>query len=423
MKDAPMKAHSSDTTTPEYRNYRVLLVDDDPAICKVAAMSLSRHFDDITIANDGKAGLEAHLGNPFDIIITDLHMPVMDGMAMIAKIRQNGDPVQIIVLSAHEDTHYFTESIRYGVEGFLLKPIDHEMLSEIVLKCISKLDQGERTAPEKAVLSIYDNMMFYDAASGLQYPADEAILQSRPRQKNWFDYTVSLIIEQKIQPFYQPIMSTLTGEIEKYEVLARGVDGKNIVPPHYLFHAAERKGITTTLTKMIIDKSFFYFASNTHNFSINITERDFKEGYLVDYLKEQLFCYRIDPARVTLEILESIDLTENLEFIAEQIRQLRAMGIKIAIDDFGVENSNFSRLLHIELDYIKLDGMYIRNIHSSDKKKLITLGIVKLAKTIGAELIAEFVEDETVMDIIRDCGVDYAQGYFVGKPANNISVA
>ena len=86
------------------------------------------------------------------------------------------------------------------------------------------------------------------------------------------------------------------------------------------------------------------------------------------------------------------------------------------LDDFGVENSNFSRLLEIDLDLIKIDGLFIKNIHISEKDKKVVQAIVGLARTLGVETVAEFVENEEVLKTLIECGVDYAQGYYIGKP-------
>jgi EAL domain-containing protein (putative c-di-GMP-specific phosphodiesterase class I) len=166
----------------------------------------------------------------------------------------------------------------------------------------------------------------------------------------------------------------------------------------------------------MINKSFKFFQDKTHQFSINITERDLLENYMADFLNEKMEIYNIVPSRVTFEILENITLAKNNAKITEQLNRLRDMGFKIAIDDFGIENSNFSRLLEIDLDFIKIDGVFIKNLKENTRNRTITKAIVNLSKTLGIKTIAEYVEDEEIYDIIKDCGIDYAQGYYIGKP-------
>jgi len=88
----------------------------------------------------------------------------------------------------------------------------------------------------------------------------------------------------------------------------------------------------------------------------------------------------------------------------------------LAIDDFGVENSNFSRLLEIDLDFIKIDGLFIKNILVSERDAKVVKSIVGLAQNLGVETIAEYVENEEIFKVLEACGVDYVQGYHIGKP-------
>jgi 2-C-methyl-D-erythritol 4-phosphate cytidylyltransferase/2-C-methyl-D-erythritol 2,4-cyclodiphosphate synthase len=146
---------------------------------------------------------------------------------------------------------------------------------------------------------------------------------------------------------------------------------------------AEKLGFITSVTRTIINKSFDFFKDNNYDFSINITERDLLEGYLIAFLKEKITLYGMKPSRVTFEILENITISKNSKTITQQLNELREMGFKIAIDDFGIENSNFSRLLEINIDFIKLDGIFIKNLKNNEKNRTITKAIVNLAKTYG----------------------------------------
>ena len=124
----------------------------------------------------------------------------------------------------------------------------------------------------------------------------------------------------------------------------------------------------------------------------------------------------MDPNRVVFEILENITTYNSGNIVLESLNSIKAFGCKLAIDDFGVENSNFARLLEIDLDFIKIDGLFIKNILVSEKDKKVVMAIVGLAQTLGVETIAEFVENEEIFNLLEECGVDYAQGYHIGKP-------
>lgn len=171
---------------------------------------------------------------------------------------------------------------------------------------------------------------------------------------------------------------------------------------------------------MIVKKSFAYFSENAfeYDFSINISDRDLSEGGFVEFMVEKARHYNIEPSRVTCEILEGITMLEHSHQMIEELKRLRRAGFKLAVDDFGVENSNFSRLLDIDLDFIKIDGIFIRNILKRPKDQMIVTAIVNLARTMHIATIAEFVEDAAIYEALLESGVDYVQGYYIGKPSS-----
>ena len=236
----------------------------------------------------------------------------------------------------------------------------------------------------------------------------------------WLNKTKEFVLNDQIEPFFQPIQDISTGKIAKYEVLARGVDGDDIIEPKYFIYSAKKLGILTSITKIIIKKSFQYFSKREGSFSINLTERDLLEGYLNQFLKDKLSSYNIDPSRVTFEILESVVVNQNFKTISGQIKELKEMGFHIAIDDFGIENSNFSRLLEMNADIIKVDGAFVSELRHNKKMALIVKAIVNLAKSLDIETVAEFVKDEYTYETVKELGIDYAQGYFIGKPQATI---
>ena len=236
----------------------------------------------------------------------------------------------------------------------------------------------------------------------------------------WLNKTKEIILNDQIEPYFQAIQEISTGKITKYEVLARGIVDDKIIEPRYFLKSASRLGILTSVTKIIIKKSFQYFKDKDCSFSINLTERDLLEGYLNEFLKDKLTQYSIEPSRVTFEIVESVVIDQNFKIISEQIKELKEMGFKIAIDDFGIENSNFNRLLEMNADIIKVDGAFVSDLKENEKMALIVKTIVGLAQSLNIETVAEFVKDEYTYEVLKELGIDYAQGYFIGKPQATI---
>ena len=276
----------------------------------------------------------------------------------------------------------------------------------------------------------YDNQDLISAEYALQqakeidnsfyffYDSENKDIIAEKELINWFNTTKKIIKEKHIYPYFQPIKNINTNEIIKYEVLARGLFNNEIIPPMFFISVAEKLGIASDITKIIIEKSFSFFQNKNFEFSINICAQDLISGYLPVFLKNCLSKYNINPKLVTFEILENIAISENNQNIISQINILKLLGFNIAIDDFGSDNSNFSRFLDIDCDILKIDRLFIKNIASNEKHKIIVKTMVELAKSLNIKTVAEYVENEEIYNIVKECGVDYAQGYYIGKPEN-----
>ena len=256
--------------------------------------------------------------------------------------------------------------------------------------------------------------------SSYVYDVSQEDLQAEKDIIEWLARTKELILNESIYPFFQPIFDIKQKKIVKYECLARGmIEGKWVAPYKFL-NAATRLDLTKNVTRVMIDKSFDFFKDNAYDFSINLTGADLLDPNFISFLGMKLQRYEIEPSRVVFEILENITTYSSGNLVIESLNSIKEFGCKLAIDDFGVENSNFSRLLDIDLDFVKIDGLFIKNILVSEKDKKVVTAIVGLAKTLGVETIAEFVENEEIFNILEECGVDYAQGYYIGKPEEHL---
>ena len=252
------------------------------------------------------------------------------------------------------------------------------------------------------------------------YNENDELIQKNKSMIQWLNITKEMIEGEKIIPYYQPILDIKTNKITKFEVLARGLHQGRVIAPAYFIEPATRLGLISSITKAMIQQSFQSFQNNNFDFSINISERDLYEDYLYEYLQLRTKEYGIEPSRVTLEILENITTCMHHQSIFNQLHRLKELGFKIAIDDFGTENANFARLMDIEFDYIKLDGTFIRKLSDNKKQQLIVRSIVELAKVLGVQTVAEFVEDEEICLAAKECGIDYMQGYYFGMPSENL---
>ncbi|WP_373001418.1 EAL domain-containing protein [Sulfurimonas sp.] len=222
--------------------------------------------------------------------------------------------------------------------------------------------------------------------------------------------------EGRVIPYFQGIRNNTTNEITKYEVLARIENDGEIISPYIFLEPAHLSGLLPEITKAMIDKSFEFMASNNYTFSINITEDDLSKNYLLEYLNDKELEYGIESNRVILEILEGVSATGKKSHV-RQLTQLKNRGYSIAIDDFGSEYSNFERVLDLDIDFLKIDAKYIKDIYKNSKSYEVTRAIVFFAKNANIPCIAEFVHNAEVQKIIEDLGIEYSQGFHFSKPA------
>lgn len=223
-----------------------------------------------------------------------------------------------------------------------------------------------------------------------------------------------------ITPFFQGIHDNEKNVITKYEVLARIKKDNQIISPFEFLEAAKLSGFLPAITKIIIEKSFDYMSKNSYMFSINITEEDLSKNYLVSYLKNALQIHNIKASRVTLEILEGISSTGKKNHI-KQLKALKELGVKLAIDDFGREYSNFERIIDLDIDSIKIDAKYIKDINTNKKSYEITKALANFAKGANISCVAEFVHNNEVQEVVKSLGINYSQGYLFSEPSEKIN--
>ncbi|ADU67133.1 diguanylate cyclase [Desulfurispirillum indicum S5] len=242
------------------------------------------------------------------------------------------------------------------------------------------------------------------------------------KQKNniyWMNRLRAALENKTVVPFFQPILNNRTGKIEKFECLARIWEQGEIISPFQFLQPAKQVGLLPAITRSIVEKSFAHFSGKPYQFSLNIIDEDLREGYLVDYLKEAFQRHNVNPGQVVFEILEGVSVYAS-HGIIEQMQALKELGCQIALDDFGAEHSNFSRLMDLQADYVKIDGMFIKNLDKDPRSVTITKAIINLTNSLGIQTIAEYVCSREVHEKACELGISHSQGFYVGKPLPDI---
>lgn len=252
------------------------------------------------------------------------------------------------------------------------------------------------------------------------YDASSAFIKKQQENIYWIHKIKKAFEEERLVTYYQPILNNATNKVEKYECLVRICENGILTPPMRFMEASKLTGTLSLVTKTVITQSFKMFSANEFEFSINITNTDLYLNFLEEFLLKNAKKYGIEPSRVVLEILEDIDTLDTPEILV-QLNSLRRHGFKIAIDDFGSQSSNFSRLLEFSPDYLKIDGSFIKNILEDKKSLIIVEAVILLCKKSNIKIIAEFVHSAEVQAKIKELEVEYSQGYYLGEPSAELS--
>lgn len=217
-----------------------------------------------------------------------------------------------------------------------------------------------------------------------------------------------------VEPHFQPIVDSNTLEVHKYEALMRLVDKDgNLVMPGVFLARAKKYRLYTKLMSILIEKVVDYIVKYKKHISINLDFNDILNPHVKRDIIAHLEEHDIGEY-LTIEILESQKIS-NYDTVNDFIAELKKYNVKIAIDDFGSGFSNYEHILNLNIDYIKIDGSLIKNIHERMYSSLIS-SIVTFCKKQNIKVVAEFVSDLKIARYVRALGIDYSQGYYLGKP-------
>ncbi|WP_227545924.1 EAL domain-containing protein [Marinobacter fonticola] len=219
----------------------------------------------------------------------------------------------------------------------------------------------------------------------------------------------------QLLPHFQPIYDNRRRRIVKYECLVRMRDDEHgVIAAGQFIGVANKLRLNRRITRLMIEKSFAAFAREPYEFAINLTYADIVDRDILELILKHLQANDVGP-RVIFEILES-DGIENYDEVFRFIERVKPYGCQIAIDDFGTGYSNFSHLLQLNIDIIKIDGSLIRYLAQDHTAFLVTKGIVQFARSLGIKTVAEFVHSEAVQAQVEALDIDFSQGEYFSMP-------
>ena len=228
--------------------------------------------------------------------------------------------------------------------------------------------------------------------------------------------------------YCQPILDLGTNQIYQYELLLRlpDEDRGEPLPPSAFLYGAERFGLIQSIDGWVVRKAIALISAHARAgdrlvLHVNLSGKSIGDRKLAALIEEALAEGGIDPARLTFELTETAAIA-NVENAKAFATRLRAKGCQFALDDFGAGFGSFYYLKNFPFDCLKIDGDFIRSLATSPMDRLVVEAIVSIARGMGKKTVAEFVADEETVGLLRDIGVDCAQGYHIGipKPASEV---
>ncbi|WP_341501863.1 bifunctional diguanylate cyclase/phosphodiesterase [Gallaecimonas sp. GXIMD4217] len=244
--------------------------------------------------------------------------------------------------------------------------------------------------------------------------------QELGRQLFWLERSKHALDEINLCLYFQPIVHTESRQVVHYEVLLRVKDRDGaLCSPVELIRAAEQTGQTTAIDlwvfRRLVAELEALGAPEQTRFAINLSPKTFGEGHVIDEIAQALQDRPEVARRLIFEITETAAFT-NLLQARQSILRLKALGCQFALDDFGVGFSSFHTLKALPVDFIKIDGSFIRDLASKDADSIFIRALVDIADQFGYRTIAEYVEDEEVAELLGILQVSYMQGYLFGRP-------
>ena len=378
-------------------------------------------------------------GHCFSVIYIDIHnfSHINDSFGQRIGdlyLQETAQILKEIAGSISSDAHLKTNVFRMGSDEFVLICSNAAYINLLIakLKEVYIIEHDDIDMPLSFTFGIANSDTQHSQASLLSraeiasryairthkrfaYYDEDALLEKRHKANlEWVKKIASAFSEGLFSVHFQPIAEAKSGKTVKYEVLIRMYDKEQalLISPAKFLGVLQNSGHEKDLTRLIIDQSFKSYEKCQIDLSINMT-RDDLDNDMIDYLIAQAKKYKIPPASIVIELVESEELLKD-NYISV-IYEIRHAGFKIAIDDFGTGYSNFSYLTQIKPDYIKIDGSLIERVGKNLTERQVVEGIYNFAHNLGIEVIAEYVSDDEIYTIIKDIGIEYVQGYFIGN--------
>ncbi len=251
------------------------------------------------------------------------------------------------------------------------------------------------------------------------YSVDDPYKEVASRRAHWREEVEQALETNRFVMHFQPIQHIASGRISHYEALLRlcNRDG-SLTPPGLFIDVAESTGLIRRIDRWVIEAvvKFVALQDPLVKVALNLSSRSFDDDAAFEVLQAMLERHQVAGERLLLEITETAALA-NFKGATRIMGKFRGLGCAFGLDDFGVGYSSFQYLKELPVDFVKIDGSFIKGLTNNPDDVVFVRALTDAVRGYGKTTVAEFVEDEATLAILRVIGVDYAQGYLIGRPA------
>lgn len=250
-------------------------------------------------------------------------------------------------------------------------------------------------------------------------------LDTLSEQVKWKDRLQTALREERILLFYQPIQQLKDGRVTHCEALMRmiGEDGHLVMPGAFIAYA-EHTGLINELDRRGVDIALMHMSQllvqgRKPRVSLNVSTKTLQAGGFYEFLKQRLEYSNVPGELLTIEITETVAI-DGIDKMAELLHRISALGCRFSLDDFGAGFSSWLNLRKLPISFLKIDGSFVRQITESPDDPLFVKAINEVSQGLNIKTVAECVEDLQTLNTLKALGVDYVQGFLVGKPMERL---
>ncbi|MGI6685338.1 MAG: EAL domain-containing protein [Bacillota bacterium] len=357
-----------------------------------------------------------------DMVLVDLVSILKEQLSeddLLARL--GGDEFAVLLKNATTiEARLKAENLRGAVEKAKFSPENYEIPFGCTIS-IGVAPIHNSTLQFKEVISRADYALYQSKEQGrnrVSCACNEQLAMDKLNETNKLMLLINDAIEKdRFVLYFQPVVNIISGETVHHEALIRiATEAGDTILPNKALSIAERFGLMSQIDRRVIDLSFEALEKYpTLKLFVNLSGVSIGDEELLILIEKKICQKGIKPSRLGFEITETTAV-KDLVRADRLIRRLKEKGCLFALDDFGIGFSSFSYLQYLSVDYVKIDGSYVHDLDKNIKNRAMVQAMNTVSRSLGKEVIAEFVESSSILEILKEDQVSHAQGYYLGQP-------